>query len=155
MGSEYDFAKVLDFCLVKILNENETQMTVEGATTGTPAYMAPYWLTTGSLVFEEKSAAAMMLAHLQNVPIAPSMRNDLAIPACLDRAIMMCLAKKPTERPASAEAFAGLLESCEDIGSWTPEDAKRWWHANIVDAGVRADDKVASMSVNPDALTTL
>jgi serine/threonine protein kinase len=65
------FAKVLDFGLVKILNENETQMTVEGATTGTPAYMAPelalgdsdldaradlyglgcvaYWLSTGSL----------------------------------------------------------------------------------------------------------
>jgi serine/threonine protein kinase len=76
MGNEYDFAKVLDFGLVKILNGNETQMTVEGATTGTPAYMAPelalgnsdldaradlyglgcvaYWLTTGSLVFEEK-----------------------------------------------------------------------------------------------------
>jgi eukaryotic-like serine/threonine-protein kinase len=97
----------------------------------------------------------MMLAHLQKAPIAPSMRNDLAISACLDRAIMMCLAKKPAERPASAEAFAGLLESCEDVGSWTPEDAKHWWHANIPNAGVRADDKVAPMSVDPDALTTL
>jgi len=41
MGNEYDFAKVLDFGLVKVLNENESKMTVEGATTGTPAYMAP------------------------------------------------------------------------------------------------------------------
>ncbi len=177
MGNEYDFAKVLDFGLVKVLNENETKMTVEGTTTGTPAYMAPelalgssdidarvdlyglgcvaYWLTTGSLVFEEKGAAAMMLAHLQKAPIVPSMRNDLAVPACLDRAIMMCLAKKPAERPASAEVLAGLLESCEDVGFWTPEDAKRWWHANIAEGGVRTDDKTASMSTDPDALTTL
>lgn len=177
MGNEYDFAKVLDFGLVKVLNENETKMTVEGATTGTPAYMAPelamgssdidarvdlyglgcvaYWLTTGSLVFEEKSAAAMMLAHLQKAPIVPSMRNDLTVPACLDRAIMMCLAKKPADRPASAEVLAGLLESCEDVGSWTPEDAKRWWHANVAENGVRTDDKTVSMSIDPDALTTL
>jgi hypothetical protein len=177
MGNEYDFAKVLDFGLVKILNDNETKMTVEGATTGTPAYMAPelalgnsdldaradlyglgcvaYWLTTGCLVFDEKGATAMMLAHLQKAPVAPSTRTDLGIPACLDRAIMMCLAKKPAERPASAEAFAGLLESCGDIGSWTPEDAKHWWHANVANAGVRAGDEVASISVDPDALTTL
>jgi hypothetical protein len=178
MGNEYDFAKVLDFGLVKVVNENETQMTVEGATTGTPAYMAPelalgssdldaradlyglgcvaYWLITGRLVFEEKSAAAMMLAHLQKAPMAPSKRNDLAVPAGLDRAIMMCLAKKPAERPADAEVLAHLLESCQDIGSWTPEDAKRWWHANIADGVVQADEKVAPLhAADPDALTTL
>ena len=177
MGNEYDFAKVLDFGLVKILNENETKMTVEGATTGTPAYMAPelalgnsdldaradlyglgcvaYWLTTGCLVFDEKGATAMLLAHIQKAPTAPSVRIGTAVPASLDRAIMVCLAKDPAQRPASAEAFAGLLESCEDIGSWTPEDAKLWWHANIIDNAVRADDKVASINVDPDALTTL
>ena len=155
-------------------------MTVEGATTGTPAYMAPelamgdsdldarvdlyglgcvaYWLITGSLVFEEKSAAAMMLAHLQKAPIAPSMRNGIAIPAGLDRTIMMCLAKKPADRPASAEALADLLEGCGDVGSWTPEDAKRWWHANMAEGFVREDGKIAPISmetVDPDALTTL
>ena len=78
MGNEYDFAKVLDFGLVKVLESDEPQMTVANATTGTPAYMAPelamgapdidgrtdlyglgcvaYWLLTGSLVFEEKGS---------------------------------------------------------------------------------------------------
>ena len=86
MGNQHDFAKVLDFGLVKVLDSNEAGMTGEGATTGTPAYMAPevalgnpidgrtdlyglgcvaYWLLTGSLVFEEKGATATMLAHVQ------------------------------------------------------------------------------------------
>jgi serine/threonine-protein kinase len=41
LGNEYDFVKVLDFGLVKVLDENETKITVDGSTTGTPAYMAP------------------------------------------------------------------------------------------------------------------
>jgi serine/threonine-protein kinase len=39
MGGEYDFAKVLDFGLVKVLDSNEVGLTGEGSTTGTPAYM--------------------------------------------------------------------------------------------------------------------
>jgi hypothetical protein len=70
----------------------------------------------------------------------------------------MCLAKKPADRPASAEVLAELLEGCRDVGSWTPEDAKRWWHANMADGVVREDGKIAPISiesVDPDALTTL
>ncbi|HYR86508.1 MAG TPA: serine/threonine-protein kinase [Terriglobia bacterium] len=154
LGNEYDFAKVLDFGLVKVLqDENETQMTVPGATTGTPSYMAPelalgnshidgrtdlyglgcvaYWLVTGCLVFEERSSTAMMVAHLHKVPVPPSKRVELAVPASLDRAIMMCLAKEPAERPADAETLANMLDSCDDIGFWHPQDAERWWRSNM------------------------
>ena len=177
MGNEYDFAKVLDFGLVKVLNDSETQMTVEGATTGTPAYMAPelalgssdldartdlyglgcvaYWLTTGRLVFEEKTATAMMLAHMQKEPVVPSKRSNLAIPASLDRAIMSCLAKQPADRPANADVLASLLENCEGVGSWTAEDSKHWWHANVAEGSAPPDEKFAPISVDPDALTTL
>src|SRR6185437_12197376 len=41
MGNEYDFVKVLDFGLVKILDRNDPHITATGAVTGTPAYMAP------------------------------------------------------------------------------------------------------------------
>lgn len=177
MGNEYDFAKVLDFGLVKVLDENETQITVEGATTGTPAYMAPemalgsspvdgrtdlyglgcvaYWLITGNLVFEEKGATAMMLAHLQKVPVAPSKRSEIMVPAGLDRAIMMCLAKEPAQRPAGAEVLARMLDRCDDVGSWTPEDAERWWRTNMAADVVHMDGTAQPMQANPNALTTL
>jgi len=177
MGNEYDFAKVLDFGLVKVRNDSETQMSVEGATTGTPAYMAPelalgssdldartdlyglgcvaYWLTTGRLVFEEKTATAMMLAHMQKEPVVPSKRSNLAIPASLDRTIMSCLAKQPADRPADADVLASLLEHCEGAGSWTGEDSKHCWHANVAEGSAPPDEKFAPISVDPDALTTL
>jgi tRNA A-37 threonylcarbamoyl transferase component Bud32 len=153
MGTEYDFAKVLDFGLVKLLESNEPQMTAENAMTGTPAYMAPelalgsslidgrtdlyglgcvaYWLITGKLVFEENGAAAMMLAHLQKVPIRASIRSEFAVPDSLDRAIMMCLAKEPAERPAGAAILARMLDGCSDAGSWTPDDAELWWQTHM------------------------
>jgi serine/threonine protein kinase len=177
MGNEYDFAKVLDFGLVKVLDETETQLTLDGATTGTPAYMAPematgsspvdgrtdlyglgcvaYWLITGSLVFEEKSATAMLLAHLQKAPVAPSKRSELAVPASLDRAIMMCLAKEPADRPATADVLARMLESGDGIAPWTEEDAQCWWRANMVSELVRNENSAQPRLADPDALPTL
>jgi eukaryotic-like serine/threonine-protein kinase len=177
LGNEYDFVKVLDFGLVKVLDNDETKMTAEGATTGTPAYMAPemfvgtspvdgrtdlyglgcvaYWLITGSLVFDEINAAAMMLAHLQKIPVAPSKRSDLAVPASLDRAIMMCLAKAPAERPNGAEVLERMLEGCDGVGSWTPQDAERWWHTHMAKDVVSVDYNAAPMPADPTALTTL
>ena len=149
MGNEYDYAKVLDFGLVKVLESNEPQMTGTHATTGTPSYMAPelamgssnidgrtdlyglgcvaYWLLTGRMVFEENGSTAMMLAHLQKVPVPPSQRTELAVPESLDRAILMCLEKTPEARPASAEVFARMLDNSTSNESWTSEDAQRWW----------------------------
>lgn len=163
MGNEYDFVKVLDFGLVKVLDEDKTQITVEGTTTGTPAYMAPeialqnspidgrtdlyslgcvaYWLLTGNLVFEEKGATAMMLAHVQKVPVPPSERSELNVPASLDRAIMMCLAKQPAERPADAESFARILKDCDETGSWTQEDTHRWWLTHMPEEVVHKSDE--------------
>ena len=176
MGNEYDFVKVLDFGLVKVLDETETRITVEGSTTGTPAYMAPemamgdapvdgrtelyglgcvaYWLLTGNLVFEEKGATAMLLAHLQKIPVPLSQRTELAVPACLDRAIMTCLAKEPAKRPASADALGHQLENCDGIGSWSAEDAERWWNTHKV-ADIGGKPSTEGMQVDPDALTTM
>ena len=153
LGNEYDFAKVLDFGLVKMTGGGDIMMTAAGATTGTPAYMAPevalgnteidgrtdlyglgcvaYWLLTGSLVFEEKGATATILAHVRKNPVPPSQRSELAVPASLDRAILMCLAKEPAGRPGSGETLARILDRCEGVEPWTRDEAERWWSAHM------------------------
>jgi hypothetical protein len=177
LGNEYDFAKVLDFGLVKVLNENETKITVDGSTTGTPAYMAPeialgnsavdgrtdlyglgcvaYWLITGKLVFDEKGSTAMLLAHLQKTPVTPSLRNEAAVPEGLERAIMMCLAKDPADRPPSAESLARMLEDDNKVDPWTAEDAERWWCENMPADIAAAEAAEQPTLENPDALPTL
>jgi hypothetical protein len=177
MGNEYDFAKVLDFGLVKVLDETETQITMDGATTGTPAFMAPemamgnspvdgrtdlyglgcvgYWLLTGGLVFEEKGATAMLLAHLQKSPVPFSKRVGTSIPAELERAIMMCLAKDPAHRPASADDLARMMDDSQGVGIWSAEDAVKWWHAHLPTEVAQSAAAELSTLDNSGALPTL
>ncbi|HSW48917.1 MAG TPA: protein kinase, partial [Bryobacteraceae bacterium] len=154
LGTEHDFAKVLDFGLVKYTGSAAYQanLTLEGMTTGTPAYMSPevatgqtaidgradiyslgcvgYWLLTGHLVFEETSAVAMVLAHVQKTPAPPSQRTELEVPAALERVILQCLAKEPSGRPQNARELHRLLAACGPPEPWTQEDAERWWQAH-------------------------
>jgi serine/threonine-protein kinase len=110
-----------------------------------------YWLITGSLVFEEKGVTAMLLAHLNKVPLPPSQRSEFPVPASLDRAIMMCLAKEPGERPARAEVLARVLESCDDVGSWTAEDAESWWNTNLPESPAAMEGDAKATHPEPDA----
>jgi len=179
MGIEYDFVKVLDFGLVKtIIGEAEPRMTAEGSTAGTPAYMPPevalshepidgradlyglgcvaYWLLTGCLVFEEKSSTATILAHVQSAPVSPSERSGIPVPASLERLTLACLAKSPTDRPADAEALSQLLADCADTGSWTQEEAERWWRINLPRSGFTPTTEFARGTSAPtSAMPTL
>jgi eukaryotic-like serine/threonine-protein kinase len=153
LGKQVDFVKVLDFGLVKAtLKPEQTQLTMQGVMTGTPAFMAPeqglgepdidaradiyglgcvaYFLLTGQLVFEERSAMATALAHIQTLPVPPSQRSELPIPASLERVVMRCLKKAREDRPQSAFELAGLLDGCTDVPSWTRSDAVRWWEVH-------------------------
>ncbi len=152
-GTTFDFAKVLDFGLVKLdtdgKGEDDVKLTHEGSAGGTPAFMAPevvlgvaatdhrvdlyalgcvgYWLLTGKLVFAGKSAVELMFHHAHTPPPRPSSRSELAIPAALEDLVMDCLEKDPASRPASADAVSTRLAAVALDSPWTVERAERWW----------------------------
>ena len=100
LGTSYDFVKVMDFGLVKSVRSDPhgeaTQLTGDGVTAGTPAYMSPeaitrdhpvdhrtdlytlgcvtYWLLTGTPVFDGSSSMKMLIQHANEQPVAPSSR---------------------------------------------------------------------------------
>ena len=158
MGTQFDFAKVLDFGLVKNLdNSQATQVTMEGMAAGTPAYMAPevamgereidgrtdlyslgcvaYFLLTGAPVFSENSATATALAHVQKSPVPPSQRSELPIPKDLEELVIACLAKKRENRPVSAQEVQRRLADLECAGQWGRDEAVRWWKDHLPSAG--------------------
>ena len=147
-GRVPDVAKVLDFGLVKE-TEQRTDLNVSNVNTilGTPHYLAPeaiidpakvdartdlyavgataYFLLTGEHVFDGASLVEVCSQHLHQAPVPPSAKRA-DVPASLERVVLACLAKKPADRPADADALSQMLLECE-IAEWTREDARAWW----------------------------
>jgi serine/threonine-protein kinase len=156
-GEDYDFVKVLDFGIVKALQEpisGDTTptliaLTAEHVVRGTPAFIAPeqalggrpvdhradiygtgclaYWLLTGQLVFTGQTAMQLIMQHAQATPQPPSTRTELHIPEELDAIVLACLAKDPSDRPQTARELARRLEAVPVRSEWTAELARAWW----------------------------
>ena len=140
-GLEEDFVTVLDFGLVKgdsPVGDVNLSLTAANRITGTPAYLAPelvsgegrvdgradlyslgcvaYFLLTGKLVFEARTAMQMAIAQVSEIPLPPSQRTRQPIPKALEAIVMRCLEKRPEDRPESAVALIGQLNSVERGG---------------------------------------
>ena len=149
-GGIPDFVKVLDFGLVKARKvEGQVELTGATATLGTPLYMSPeavehpervdarsdlyslgcvgYYLLTGETVFAGLSVGEVMMQQVRSVPEKPSARLRQPVSADLEELLMSCLAKKPAERPASAETFEAALAKCAAAAGWNREQADEWW----------------------------
>jgi serine/threonine-protein kinase len=149
MGGISDFAKVLDFGLVKdVKGSDELRLTREDVFAGTPQYLAPetienglssdprsdlyavgavaYFLLTGSPVFDGRLVEVIQ-SHLRRAPEPPSARLGRRLPAKLERVVLDCLEKDPLLRPESAHALMDRLDACDDVQPWLPEEAQRWW----------------------------
>ncbi len=175
-GLDYDFVKVLDFGLVKEderVAPGSTPLTQEGFQAGTPDFMAPemvanaheidaradlyalgcvaYWLVTGQLVFEGKTPMAVLVQHARVEPTPPSLRTEMQIPTQLERIILACLRKDPTQRPGSAfELAERLTDAARGDGSWTAARAERWWRIHMPDeASRRATVSHAPVEMRP------
>lgn len=141
-GRETDFVKVLDFGLVKVAEPEKAGLTVVGAITGTPAYMAPeqtidgrdvdartdiyavavlaYFMFTGQLIFGDLPPATYLAAHRKraHVPLAEA---GVEVPARLQALLDACLAKDRDNRPTDMDAVAAELEAiAETLPPWPP-----------------------------------
>jgi eukaryotic-like serine/threonine-protein kinase len=180
MGLEYDFVKVLDFGLVKLRDragDNESLLTLDHTTTGTPAYMAPeiilgdsdvdsradvyalgcvaYYLLTGQLVFEAETPMKMLMQHVHAQPVPPSQRTELPIPRELDELVLSCLQKDPNMRPQSAEELLRMCDGSRVCKNWNEAAAKRWWQTHLPDLTGPLTLVTAEAETAPRALATL
>ena len=124
-GRDGETAKVLDFGLAKLFQGTvETQVTSSGTIVGTPYYMSPeqiqgqeldgrsdlyamgaimYECVVGEPPFDAPNPVGVLSKHLSEVPLRPSARSPLSVPAEADEIIMRCLEKDPDQRYQTAE----------------------------------------------------
>jgi len=155
MGLEYDFAKVLDFGLVKRERRDgaTSMVSAEMELTGTPGYMAPeailghadidrrvdvyavgcvaYFLLTGERVFGAANMMTELMRHVQEEPPPPSHGAGLQIPREVDELVLACLRRDPKSRPASAEELLQMASACKTADLWDQEAARKWWEAHL------------------------
>jgi serine/threonine-protein kinase len=147
----HDVAKLLDFGLVKDLEESDVTHSASRALTGTPLYMAPeaitnpdgidvradlyalgavgYFLLVGAPVFDGRTTVEVCTHHMHTTPTAPSERLGKPAPVGLERVLLRCLAKKPEERFQSAAELVIELLRLEDVEPWTQAQAETQWHS--------------------------
>ncbi|HUJ24799.1 MAG TPA: serine/threonine-protein kinase [Myxococcales bacterium] len=141
---DVDFAKVLDFGLVKVLAESnlEKGITSRGSFVGSPHYMAPeqarnqnpdqrsdiyslgvvlYHMLAGAPPFHADSSVEIILRHvLEPPPPLRKTRPELEEPE-LEAIIHKCLAKERDQRHQSMdELLAELKAVAARFGGWAP-----------------------------------
>ncbi len=151
-------ATLLDFGLVQteVPLDDSGQLTLEGTTSGTPAYMAPemavqldavdgradiymlgcvaYWLLTSKQVFEAETGVALIVEHVRTALTPPSQRMELEILPELESIVMKCLEKDPADRFQTPGELADALAAVPVSQPWTAKRAAEWWDLHIAEA---------------------
>jgi serine/threonine-protein kinase len=138
-GDENDFAKVLDFGLVKDIGEGGEELTQTGLFMGSPKYMSPeqirgekvdgrcdiyalgvimYEMLTGKVPFDRPNSVNILMAHVHEaVPAMTTQNPELQIDPAFEEVVMKAMAKKPEDRYASMdELLVALKQASEATG---------------------------------------
>ncbi|ANW19185.1 Stk1 family PASTA domain-containing Ser/Thr kinase [Streptomyces clavuligerus] len=126
--------KVMDFGIARAMQSGVASMTQTGMVVGTPQYLSPeqalgrgvdarsdlysvgvmlFQLLTGRLPFDADGPLAIVYAHVQEAPVAPSTINRSVTPA-MDALVARALRKNPAERFPTA---AAMREECERVAA--------------------------------------
>jgi serine/threonine-protein kinase len=81
----------------------------------------------------------VIASHIKEDPRPVSTATLTPIPEGLERVIMQCLEKDPSNRPSSARAILQALESIEVAQPWTQQEAREWWSTHIAQVRVPGD----------------
>jgi serine/threonine protein kinase len=172
-GGEPDVVKVLDFGLVKAIDDSK-QANQTGGMSGTPLYMSPeaiqtpdlvdarsdlyavgaigYFLITGQPVFTATSLVELCQQHVSAVPDAPSQRVGRTISPELESALLACLEKKRAKRPQTARDLVSLLDRAPTAANWSIDEAEAWWgrHERSASAASNLATRAAGNGVGSD-----
>ena len=119
-GDEADFVKVLDFGLVKNLEEKGEALTQTGLFMGSPKYMSPeqirggkvdaradvyalgvmmYEMLAGKVPFEDANSVNILMAHVnEQVPFMHELNPNVFVPPSIETLVRKCMAKHPDDR---------------------------------------------------------
>jgi len=148
-GGIPDVAKVVDFGLVKDLEQGPSHLSRADVVQGTPLYLSPeavkapsevgarsdlyglgavgYFLLTGQPVFPGATLVEVCSHHLHTPPVPPAERVGRELHPGLEALILACLEKDPARRPSSAAELRRRLQSLEGLPPWGEDEARAWW----------------------------
>ena len=125
-------ATLLDFGIAKTFEvDANTKLTATGFAVGSPRYMSPeqagaaqvdersdiysvgvilYEMLVGDVPFNDPSTPALLVKHLTEIPVRPSLRRpDRSVSPVLEQIAMRCLEKNPAARFQSADELQRAL----------------------------------------------
>ncbi|HVP00614.1 MAG TPA: protein kinase [Bryobacteraceae bacterium] len=135
--------KLLDFGIARM--KKDRSLTEAGHAVGSLYYMSPeqikgtepdprsdlyslgvtlYEMVTGRRPFQGDSEYSVMVAHLEQTPLAP-VEIVPGVPPALSDIIVMAMAKDPAQRFQTAQAFAGALRATAPAGAYSAPPGSR------------------------------
>jgi eukaryotic-like serine/threonine-protein kinase len=133
-GDEPDFAKILDFGLVKDITTESNDLTQAGIFMGSPKYMSPeqirgdevdvrsdvyslgivlYEMVAGKPPFEGNKSVSILLNHVNDAPPPLAVRNpNCNVSPFVEQLIFRCLAKDPNDRfPSMGDMLMAMKQA--------------------------------------------
>lgn len=167
----YDFVKILDFGVAKMVQQEGPRVTQHGMVMGTPEYMAPetartgradqrsdiyslgvmfYEMLTGSVPFEGEAAMDVMMKHVSARVVPPRRKAPNAeITEAAERVIMRAMEKDPAKRQQSMAEYHDDLQTCYGSVRYKRTD-NRPPEATAVDIGKPIELKNVKRPATPE-----